>query len=287
MSLVELVVLAAVQGAAEVLPISATGHEVVTRLWFDADRSAAWLTGPLELATAAALAFAIRQRIWDAVGEGVRAIARPTLFSTSPPARDAALVVVGTAVSLLVEAALRPYVEMWSQAPLAVGLGLLATGAALASTALAPRDAGRRAPRDADRKRSGAGAAGPSLVGMLAAGVAHGLATAPGASPVGAALVLLLWLGVRPARAVELSLALSIPTLVASGLAAVRASGQGAAPEMGLVAAGLIITFLSAALAVEALLLLSERRRTGALALWVIPLGLATVAYAHALPGLS
>jgi hypothetical protein len=89
----------------------------------------------------------------------------------------------GAAVSLVAAAALRPYVEMRAQAPLAAGLGLLATGAALASTALTP--CGARAAR--------AGGAGgtcrtcrtsieaPSLAEMAAVGAAHGLATAPGA----------------------------------------------------------------------------------------------------------
>lgn len=71
--------------------------------------------------------------------------------------------------------------------------------------------------------------------------MAHGLAVFLGASRVGAALIVLLWLG-------------------------------------------LVITFLAALLASGARIRLVERRRLPALSLWIIPLGLALLAYARALP---
>ncbi|WP_438026181.1 undecaprenyl-diphosphate phosphatase [Sorangium sp. So ce233] len=274
MGLVDVAVLAAVEGAAHALPISATGHDAAARLWLRAADGDAWLAAAQALAAAAALALAVRRRLRGALAEGARALARPSLFRTSPPARDAALLALGAAASLIVAAALRPYVALWGSAPLAVGLGLLATGAALASTAIAPRRGGR------------AGTDAPSLAGMIAAGAAHGIAALPGGSRVGAALVLLLWLGVRPARAVEIALALSIPALLASGLADARAL-DGRAPGPGAVALSLLAAFVGAAAAAAALRALAERRRTAALALWVIPLGLAMVAYARALPGPS
>ncbi|WP_437589870.1 undecaprenyl-diphosphate phosphatase [Sorangium sp. So ce1000] len=267
-------VLAAVQGAAQALPISATGHGAAARLWLRATDSDGWVVAAQALAAAAALALAVRRRLVRALGEGARAIARPSLFRASPPARDAARLALGAAASLVVAAALRPYVAPWRDAPLAVGLGLLATGAALASSVLAPQ-------RD-DRDEVDA----PSLAGTIAAGAAHGVGALPGASRVGAALVLLLWLGVRPARAVELALALSVPSLLVSGIAEARAF-HGPAPGAGAVALSLLAAFLSAAAAAAALRALAERRRTGALALWVVPLGLAMVAYARALPGLA
>ncbi|WP_437734083.1 undecaprenyl-diphosphate phosphatase [Sorangium sp. So ce1335] len=270
MGLVDVAVLAAIEGAAQALPISATGHGAAARLWLRAADGDAWLSAAQAIAAAAALAVAVRRRLRGALGEGARALARPSLFRTSPPARDAALLALGAAASLLAAAALRPYVALSGRAPLAVGLGLLATGAALATTAVAPRRA-ERTPTDA-----------PSFAGMLAVGAAHGIAALPGGSRVGAALVLLLWLGVRPARAVELALALSIPVLLASGLGEARALG---APASGALLLGLLAAFVGAAAGAAALRALAERRRTAALALWVIPLGLAMVAYAQALPG--
>jgi len=158
-SLVEVVVLAVVQGAAEVLPVSSTGHAALARMWLGAGREAAAVTGALHLATAAAVALAARQRIGAAIGEGVRAIARPGLLQRSPGAWDAALILAGSGVSLATSAALRPFVALWAEAPIAVGLGLVITGAALGSTAIAPRPS---AAPDVRSER-------PPLAGMVAA----------------------------------------------------------------------------------------------------------------------
>ncbi|MCC6551641.1 MAG: UDP kinase [Polyangiaceae bacterium] len=275
MGLFDVVVLSAVQGAAEALPISAAGHGAAARIWLGADRGAMALEGALHLATAAALAVAVRRRLAAAIGDGVRAIARPALFRTSAGAWDAALVLVGCATSLIVGAALRPRLGAWAEGPLAQGIGLVATGAALASTALSPGAGGwRRAGR--------APAEAPSMAGMMAVGLVHGLAVAPGASRVGAALVALLWLGIRPARALELSFLLSAPGLLVAGA---RGLGALEGTAAGAPAAGLVIAFVGASLGAAALRALVERRLTGALALWVVPLGLATIAYARALPG--
>jgi undecaprenyl-diphosphatase len=65
-----------------------------------------------------------------------------------------------------------------------------------------------------------------------------------------------------------------------------RSVGPSAGAGEALVA-GLLVAFLSASLAGGALRSLVERRLTGAFALWVIPLGLSTVAYARALPGFA
>ena len=95
---------------------------------------------------------------------------------------------VASIVSIVVGALVRPYLEMWSGAPVAAGLGMVVTGAAGASVSLAPKP---------HRKA-------PTLAGAIAVGLVHGAAAFPGASRVGAALTLLLWLGVKPGRALDL-----------------------------------------------------------------------------------
>ncbi|WP_437943677.1 hypothetical protein WMF27_45615 [Sorangium sp. So ce281] len=56
MGLVDVTVLAAVQGAAQALPISATGHGAAARLWLRAADGDAWVAAAQALATAAASA---------------------------------------------------------------------------------------------------------------------------------------------------------------------------------------------------------------------------------------
>ncbi len=279
--LFHLAVLAALQGLTEALPVSRSGHEVVARLWLDQGAQAAALEAVLHLGTALALAFAARRRLFAALGDGVRAVSRPTLFRGSPSAHDAAVLVVGTVTSLTAGAIVAPHVEMWSESPTATGMGLCLTGLALASTALVPRPSGPLRLRTGVAVGARNEAPGPSLAGAVMVGLAVGLAAFPGGSRVGAALTLLLWLGVKPGRAVDLSLLLTVPPLlVAFG----RGAGHRPGLPAGSVALGLLLAFVGAAFAGEVVRGLAERRRLGTLALWTIPLGLALLAYARALP---
>jgi undecaprenyl-diphosphatase len=120
---------------------------------------------------------------------------------------------------------------------------------------------------------------------MAAAGLVHGVGVAPGASRLGAALVVLLWLGVPPARACDLALAITAPALAVEGLRALAAPAADAGASV--LFAGLLVAFACASATALGLRALAERRLLGALSLWVIPLGLATVAYARALPGFA
>jgi undecaprenyl-diphosphatase len=266
MPLLQLALLAALAGVTEALPVSASGHAAAARLWLDAGavRGEAFLT----LGAALGLLTAARQRLGSALGEGVRAVARPGRLGASTAADDAALLFLSTAVSLPVSAITLPRVQIWAASPTATGLGLVATGLALASTALV-----LRVPETPMSRR------GPTITGALVVGLAHGLAVFPGASRVGAALTVLLWIGVRPARAVDLAFLLSVPALL---LAAARGGHGGVGTST--MALTVALAFLGAAVGSEALRGLAARRRIAALALWTLPLGLALLAYAHALP---
>jgi undecaprenyl-diphosphatase len=282
MALLHVAVLAALQGLAETLPISRSGHQVMARMWLDEGVQARAMETVLHLGTALALVVVTRRRLLAALGDGVRAVSRPTLFQGSPSAQDALVLAVGTAVSLVASALVTPRVEMWSESPTATGVGLCVTGLGLASTALIPRPAGPLRRSRASRARGrDTQVGGPSLAGIVVLGMAVGLAAFPGASRVGAALTLLLWMGVEPERAVDLSFLLTVPALLVAFLTGSRGPSG---PSTGTVALGLVLAFVASALASEMLRALAERRRVGVLALWTVPLGLAMLAYARALP---
>lgn len=279
MPLLHLVVLAVLQGAAEALPVSPSGHAAVLRLWLSPGAAGSGLETVLHLATALALGIAARKQLASALGEGVRAIARPTLFRASPGARDAAVLVIASAASLGTTSLVAPRIARLGDAPFTTGVGLLVTGVGLVSTRWA-----RRGWPGARRVDSAAPQEAPLIPLAALVGIAHGLAVFPGASRVGAALIVLLWLGVRPNRAVSLALLITLPSLL---LAAARGLARGAelpGIDPGDLALGLVVTFLATLLASGVLSSLVERRRLPALALWIIPLGLALLAYARALP---
>jgi undecaprenyl-diphosphatase len=270
MPLFIVVLLAGLQGLAEVLPISGSGHGAIATIWLGGSSGMppALLCG----AILASMAFALRRSLVGAVSEGVRAIARPILFTTSPGAQVAAVTGVATTASLTISIVARPLVEAWNKVPLAVGVGLLVTAVGLASTRLAPR----------------AQLETPSLLGAALVGLAHGLAVAPGASRVAAALTVLLWLRVKAARALDLALLLSLPILAitfAEGLLAGRADQDGIPIEAGTLVAALLVAYLATSLACAVLRAIVTRGRLAVFALWLMPLGLAMIAYARALPG--
>jgi undecaprenyl-diphosphatase len=279
MPLLHLVVLAALQGAAEALPVSPSGHAAVARLWFSPGAAGPGLEVVLHLATALALGIAARKRLLSALGEGVRAIARPALFQASPGARDAVVLVIASAVSLGTASLVAPRVARLHDAPLATGLGLLVTGVGLASTRWT-----RRGRPGAHRGTTTATRETPLLLLAALVGVAHGLAVFPGASRVGAALIVLLWLGARPSRAAPLALALTLPSLFFASARGLARGADLSRIDPGDLALGLVVTFLAALLASGVLSRLVERRRLPILALWLVPLGLAWLAYARALP---
>ena len=290
-------IFAALQGVTEALPISRSGHEALTRIWL-----ATSVPANTELHLGAAVGFLAvsHRRLLDALGEGVRAVSRPTLFRGSPSAHDAVVLAIGTVVSLVTSALTLPRVEMWSGSATATGIGLCVTGLALASTVMVPRQidpprlrVAASRPRLGPPLTMGPPAAGPawttpidkgaapSLAGAVIVGAAHGLAIFPGGSPVAAALTLLLWMGVRPGRAADLALLLTVPALLVAGA---RSAGVRVDTETSTLALGLVLALVGAGMAGELLRSIAERRRVSLFALWTIPLGLAMIAYARALP---
>lgn len=268
MPLIHVAVLAALSGVTEALALSSSGHAAVAKLWIEPGAAPGPAEAVMTLGAAIGLLVASWRRLAGALGEGVRAVARPSIFGASLAAHDARTLLVGTVVSLSVSSFTLPRVETWMGSPTAAGLGLVATGLALASTLLIPRLA--------VHGREGRG--GPSLAGAALVGAAHGLAVFPGASRVGAALTVLLWIGVLPLRAIDLAFLLTVPSL----LVAFARNARGGA-SVGTIALALGLAFLGALVASEALRSLAPRRRIGTLALWLLPLGLAMLAYARAL----
>jgi undecaprenyl-diphosphatase len=265
----EVTLLGLVQGASEVLPISATGHHATLGLWLAGGAPARALTALFHLGAFVAIAFAIRRHLGFVVGEGIRAIARPRLLRSSPGGYDAAFLVLAALASGVTRSLVGPLVRSLVDMPVAVGVGLLATAALLASTELAPR--GR--------------ASAPSPGGAVLVGFVNGLAVLPGASGTAAALAALLFLGVRASRALDLALLLALPMLAAQSARALFVGEAHALSAVGglTASAGLLVAIASASVAVALLRGLVEKQRLAWLGLWLVPLGLANIAYGRAL----
>jgi undecaprenyl-diphosphatase len=266
----ESVLLGAIQGVCGLLPISASGHLALADMLFGVSSRGVTFEVWLGFGMLLAVLVVLRSRIKAALVDGLAALRQPSLFSTTPGARDALVMLLAAVPSALASFTLRHVVERFGQAPLAVGLGFLVTAAILLAAHFAK-------PGRAEQ---------PGVVGALAMGVAQGVAALPGLSPIAATLTVALLFGVRRERAFELGLLVTVPVAVAQPLVLALGAPQVAvAPELvGPAAVACVMAFLTG---VAALWLLRRSVAAGRLswfAGWLVPVSLATLALAKAWP---
>jgi undecaprenyl-diphosphatase len=263
------VLLAGIQGLSEALPVSRSGHDAVAWIWLEPGVNGARLETVLHIATASALLFAARRRLVAAAGAGLRAITRPALFRSSPPAHDAAVLVTALAASTITRAALDHVASPWKMTPVATGFGLLLTGLLLGTTYLASPE------RNTE----------PSVPLALVLGLGHGVGALPGGSDLGAALVLFAWMGTKNELALDLALLLSGGALLLNCFSAFQSGAILPDIPPAVLVMGLVTAFLGTTVAIGATRMLLEKRALALAAFWIIPLAFALLAYSRAYSG--
>jgi undecaprenyl pyrophosphate phosphatase UppP len=298
MPLSNLVVHAAVQAFAEALGASGAAHALVLGLWVEPPDRAVF-AGSVGFGSGVAVVLATRARLFPAIAEAARAIGRPGSFLAPGRAREALQIGWIAAVSALFGVALRGAGAEAAKAPHVIAMGLAVTGIALLAGAMmssarssagawigdAPRAASGGRSQSGDRSRAASGSRAPttfeapSWIAATLAGAAHAFGVWPGVSRVGVAAAVLFALGVKPARALEVVLAATVPFWwidTVRAFPAVSEIGRGQALVVALFA------FLGAYAAVALLRALAARRALAALSLWMIPLACAIFAYGRA-----
>lgn len=263
----ESVVLGAIQGLTEFLPISSDGHLALAEMLFDFSSKGLTLNVMLHVGTLLATMVMLWSRVRPALSDGFAACLRPSLWSTLPGARDALVVVLASIPTAAVGLGLRSAVERWTESPLVIGLGFLGTSVALIVSRFA---------RPGRLEQ-------PGVLGALLIGLAQGLAVLPGLSRSASTITVALLLGVRRERAFELSMLMSLPAVLgATLLEAPRAFG-----DTSLLMSAVIGSLVSFLVGILALGLLRRIVVAGAFfwfAAWVVPVALATLALAQAWP---
>ena len=263
----ESLVLGVIQGLTEFLPISSDGHLALTEMLFDFSHKGLALNVMLHIGTFAATLVMLWSRVRPALFDGVAACFKPALFSTVPGARDALVVILATIPTAAVGFGLRNTVERWTESPLAVGLGFLATSVVLIASRFA---------KEGNEEL-------PGVVGALLIGVAQGLAVLPGLSRSASTITVALFLGVKPQRAFELSMLMSLPAVLgATLLEAPKAFDD--SKLLPPAALGALVAFVVGLVALGLLRRIVVAGRFSWFAVWVIPVALATLAMAKAWP---
>ena len=223
----------------------------------------------LRLAGLLATLVVLWPEIANATREGLRALVHPSRFRSTPGGRDALTVLLASIPTAVLGSFLHAELGRTPATPLAVGLGFLGTATALVLAHFAGRG---------DRDQ-------PTLRGALLLGVAQGLSAMPGLSRSGSTLAVALLLGLRPLRAFELSLLISLPALVGSSVLDARSLwGVPVSGELSSALVGGLAALATGMLALHALRGLVVRRRLAWFAFWLGPLSLATLALGIAWP---
>jgi undecaprenyl-diphosphatase len=263
---VEAALLGVLQGLTEFLPVSSSGHLALAEILFGIEEAGLALNVMLHGGTFLATLLVLRRQVAPAVVDGVRGLVRPAFFRNTPGGRDALVVLLASLPTAMIGFSIRDFVEEWTHSPLVVGLGFVVTTCLLLSTRWA------RIGRDEV----------PTAFGAVLIGIAQGLAVMPGISRSGATITLALWLGVRPDRAFELSMLMSLPAIVGAVLLTVADAGGDT--ELWIAFIGAVVAFLSGVGALFLLRRLVIRGHFSLFSLWVLPLAVATLALARAWP---
>jgi undecaprenyl-diphosphatase len=232
----EALTLAVVQGLTEFIPVSSSGHLVLTQIFFGIESATAFVYDIiLHLGTAlAALIFYRRE---------VLAVLRGLL----PPYRQApAELVAARRLLLLIAAATVPTgvigltfkhpLEQLFSSPAAVLVGLAITGTILVASSLIPASTRPLA-------------AFPWWRALLI-GTAQGIAIAPGVSRSGSTIVAALATGMRREDAVRFSFLIFLPAILGATLLELRHPPAGASVPPAIAAAGFVAAGVTGYLAI-------------------------------------
>ncbi len=208
MTFLKSIILGFIQGVAEFLPISSSGHLSLFQTWFGMEEPDNLFNVLLHFATLIAVCVVYWRDIADMIREfflGVAALtSRKAERGPVPPARRLVMMVILGTLPLVLVLPIEDKVEALGASNLAVGIALLFTGVILFLSDRMAR--GRKDARNA------------TVVDALLVGCAQAVATIPGLSRSGTTISAGMALGFERTFAVRFSFLLSLPAVVGATL---------------------------------------------------------------------
>ena len=213
MTLFSSVLLGFIQGVAEFLPISSSGHLAIAEhlLGATGTEPPEFFDVLLHLGTLLAVFAAYWDDIRDMIVEffgGVRDLVRHTTPSPVPPARRMILLVIVGTLPLFVVLPIKDLVEGLADNMYFVGGALVVTGFLLFASDRVKK--GRKTERNA------------TLVDVLLVGVAQAIATCPGISRSGTTITAGCFVGFERKFAVRYSFLMSIPAILGANILSLK-----------------------------------------------------------------
>ena len=218
LSLLSAVLLGLVQGVAEFLPISSSGHLAIAEHLL----SSGSIDVPgfydvlLHLGTLIAVFIAYWQDIKDMIRElidGVRDLAHGSTPNPVPPARRMILLIIVGTLPLFIVLPVKDFVEGLGENLFFIAAALVVTGLLLFASDRVRK--GRKTEKNA------------SLVDVLLVGVAQAVATCPGISRSGTTITAGCFVGFDRKFAVRFSFLLSIPAILGANILSLKDAMEG------------------------------------------------------------
>lgn len=272
MSVVEGILLGLLQGVAEFLPISSSGHLALAQELFDLDDVPLLFDIMLHLATLGAVLLFFRRKIWSLLKVAGRWLARRSLPEDNADVRTIVALLLGTAVTGVFGIVLSDLVEDYSEKLICVGFFITA-GLLIFSDAVEER-------RRKKLLESGSDGLVTTRTGVrplqgLGIGLAQGIGVLPGISRSGSTIAGALLCGVDREQAGEFSFLLSIPAILGAFVLELDdldtiGDSVGVAP----VVAGCVAAFVAGIFALSVLMKIVRKGKLEWFALYLIPAGI-------------
>jgi undecaprenyl-diphosphatase len=263
------IVLGAVQGATEFLPISSDGHIALLALLFGHTEMPLSMVVLLHVGTLIATLLVFRSEVAELAASIARGLRAPRTWLKTREGRSIAAIAVASIPTALIGLALREAAEGFARVPWIVGACLLGTAVCVAST----RWTATKARRD--------DTAIP-LSHAVVVGIAQGLAVLPGLSRSGSTIATLMLLGTAGPAAFRVSFLMSLPAVLGAAILELR-HPDAVLADLGTVAlAGVGVSFGVGLASLLVLRRLIDRGRFWAFACYLVPLGTALIAWGSA-----
>ncbi len=271
MTLLHAVLLGLIQGVAEFLPISSSGHLAIAEHLLG-QAGAAEIPGffdvLLHLGTLVAVFAAYWQDIRDMILEffgGIGDLARGSTPSPVPPARRLILLIIVGTLPLFAVLPVKDLVEGLGDNMYFVAGALLVTGCLLFASDRVLK--GRKTERTA------------SLVDVLLVGAAQAVATCPGISRSGTTITAGCFVGFERKFAVRFSFLLSIPAILGANILSLKDAIEAEIPweEVPVYLAGVLVAAVVGYACIRLLKMIAEKGKFGFFAYYCWLAGVVTL----------
>ena len=265
MTFLQSILLGLIQGVAEFLPISSSGHLAIAQNLLNINAEVpAFYDVLLHLGTLVAVFVAYWQDICDMVREffcGIGDLVHHSTPTPVPPARRLILLIILGTLPLFAILPIKDTVEGLKSSMVFIGAALIVTGFLLFFS-----DRARKGRKDA---RSA------TVLDVLVVGVSQAIATVPGISRSGMTITTGCFVGFERKFAVRFSFILSIPAILGANILSIKDAVDAGInwSEMPMYLIGVAVAAVTGYLCIRLLKMIADRGRFGAFAYYCWTVG--------------